>query len=354
MDQAVENQLGWAGGGALVALEGASWFRSSPSQLGFARQAKSFKRARTQLETAKAKALAQEATLRTAVSCIPGAANLLGIASQLMEVGRLKNPKPGNFIFVCRALMCLGITQLQLGVKRTRLLLAAQLVLLRRQASGLTILLKNSFANRIAHQDRNKLSVDMAYAHEWGETDSTFESFGNGRLIAGRMGVHVQTIQQTGQVAVTIDSGVLDRTRHWKEEWLCQPLVVEGTEASDMLPALLKVLPVEFLLTGPIDVLKATPASVDSFVFAPCCDAASGNISILKYFWKLAERLRAVVGPRLLYLRDTCQVHSHQRGKASIRTSSTICLVTFRRRSFFVVSRSSTPSGDAPASLQEA
>ena len=115
---------------------------------------------------------------------------------------------------------------LNMGVKRARLLLAARLLILCRQARGLAVLLNSCFQNRIQHRSRTDFSIDLTYSHEWGETDSTFKPFGHGRAIASRMGTHVQTIQQRGQVSVALDSGTLDRTMAWVEEWLCPALVV--------------------------------------------------------------------------------------------------------------------------------
>ena len=206
-----------------------------------------------------------------------------------------------------------------MGVKRARLLLAARLLILCRQARGLAVLPNSCLQNRIQHRSRTDFSIDLTYSHEWDETDSTFKPFGHGRAIASRMGIHVQTIQQRGQVSVALDSGTLDRTMTWVEEWLCPALVVEGTRGLHLLPAVHRFFPKEFLLTGSVETLKKTLASVDSFTFAPCSDAASGNVVVMKAWGHLIESIRRLVGPRLLFLPDTCQVHSHQRGKASMK-----------------------------------
>jgi hypothetical protein len=320
MDPLALNQLACLGDHGPLIRHEARWSHSSPLQLANARKDKSLKAVKSKLAAAEKKTQTQDSTLQAAIAVIPGAGQFLGITrGQASQVGRMKNIEPGHFVLLCRVLTCPGIAQIKLGVKRTRLLLAARLVLLHRQATGLTILLNNSLANRIAHRDRKALSVDIGYSHEWDETDSTFRSFGNDRLIAGRMGVHVQTIQQRGQVTTTIASETMNKLLTWREEWLMPALVVAGTKACDLLPAILRYFPKEFLLTGPIATLKSTLASVDSFVFAPCCDAASANISILKFWGWLVESLREAVGPRLLFLPDTCQVHSHQRGKASTK-----------------------------------
>jgi hypothetical protein len=319
MDPLALNQLACLGDHGPLIRHEARWSHSSPLQLANARKDKSLKAVKSKLAAAEKKTQTQDSTLQAAIAVIPGAGQFLGITrGQASQVGRMKNIEPGHFVLLCRVLTCPGIAQIKLGVKRTRLLLAARLVLLHRQATGLTILLNNSLANRIAHRDRKALSVDIGYSHEWDETDSTFRSFGNDRLIAGRMGVHVQTIQQRGQVTTTIASETMNKLLTWREEWLMPALVVAGTKACDLLPAILRYFPKEFLLTGPIATLKSTLASVDSFVFAPCCDAASANISILKFWGWLVESLREAVGPRLLFLPDTCQVHSHQRGKARL------------------------------------
>ena len=304
----------------MLARAAARWTRSTPIQLNSARQQKRINQQSLKLGAIELKSATQQQVLNTAVTCLPGASKLLGISiNQATAIGRVKKLEHHHFTLVCRSLSCASIMHLNMGVKRARLLLAARLLILCRQARGLAVLLSSCLQNRIQHRSRTDFSVDLTYSHEWDETDSTFKPFGHGRAIASRMGIHVQTIQQRGQVSVALDSGTLDRTMTWVEEWLCPALVVEGTRGLHLLPAVHKFFPKEFLLTGSVETLKKTLASVDSFTFAPCSDAASGNVVVMKAWGHLIESIRRLVGPRLLSLPDACQVHSHQRGKASMK-----------------------------------
>ena len=102
-----------------------------------------------------------------------------------------------------------------------------------------------------------------------------------------KMGIIMQSIQQRGQVSVSIDSEVPDRTMLWREEWFLPAMVVQSTRAVDLFPALRKHFPPELDFTESSEAVKTAIASVDALTFAPCCDSASGNISILKYIGRI-------------------------------------------------------------------
>ena len=65
--------------------------------------------------------------------------------------------------------------------------------------------------------------------------------------------------------------------------------------------------------------LKEELQGLDAFTFAPIGDAASGNVLIMKCWALLVEELQPLMDNKILLLPDTCQAHSHQRGKLGFR-----------------------------------
>ena len=123
---------------------GPLWSRSTATQLAAARKEKEVKETKKKLEQKTAQVHEMETKLQTAASLIPGAGKLLGTSTKAQQVARVKNPEPKQFSLLCAVLLCPGLVQLQLGVKRTRLILVAKLALLQRQFVGLEVLLTRS------------------------------------------------------------------------------------------------------------------------------------------------------------------------------------------------------------------
>ena len=109
------------------------------------------------------------------------------------------------------------------------------------------------------------------------------------------------------------------------EEWLSPPLVVPGTAANEVWPAVQAGLPEELRLKdGDTNLntadLQETLGGVDFLVFAPIGDRASSNVSMMRRWAHLFSTLpRSVYCPMFLYIPDTCQIHSHHRGKLSLK-----------------------------------
>ena len=96
-------------------------------------------------------------------------------------------------------------------------------------------------------------------------------------------------------------------------------MTVEGTKAIDLFPAVQRGMPEPFVLSGDIASWRQVSLAWHSWTFAPTCDAASGNILMLKAIGKKFELELSPSFPNLLFLPDLCQAHGHQRGKLSVK-----------------------------------
>lgn len=99
------------------------------------------------------------------------------------------------------------------------------------------------------------------------------------------------------------------------ECWLAPPLQVETVSAAALLPTVCKGMlePSRFDDPGNlIDMLR----TVDSVTFMPCCDRASANLSIMRWWaHSVHESLPADLRQKFLYWPDTCGAYLVARGK---------------------------------------
>lgn len=105
---------------------------------------------------------------------------------------------------------------------------------------------------------------------------------------------------------------------------MCAPTVVAGTKAQELFPPMSQAMPKQLAFWSSASREELTQAlrPFSSFVFAPCCDAASGNVFMLKFLGARLEEATASMGFKLLFLPDLCQAHQHQRGKLAIKRLS--------------------------------
>lgn len=312
-------------------------WKSSEAQLVQARATRMLGLADKRLQAQKVKTEAALGDLNEIVAILPGAAEALGLQSRTNVVGRMKNLTPQNFRALCTVAFMPLSFKLNVGVHRPKLVFAARKLILDRQEHGFQCLLFNATAFRKAFPRREDLWITAAYNHEWDETSSSFKYFGPEDQIANRMGVIVQVLQQRGTVLTHLHSIELEESRTWTEQWMCAPVVVEGTTGEALLPGILQGMPRDLsFFTASADELRDALFGFNSFVFAPTCDAASGNLLILKSFGARLESMSEQLDNKLLYLPDTCQVHAHQRGKlaatgASFHTSRHFSLAKLLR-----------------------
>lgn len=163
---------------------------------------------------------------------------------------------------------------------------------------------------------RDTSSIITVYTHEWDESRSLFRRLHTkaSQRVKG-YGVHEQILAQRGAWHTDLADGRGGRSA-WREEWLATPRIVEGVSAEELWPGILLGLPEVYASDGG---LRDLANSVDYAIFAPIGDKASSNIRILQVWGKkFQHNASADLQRKCLYLPDTCQAHSHHRGKLQV------------------------------------
>ena len=108
------------------------------------------------------------------------------------------------------------------------------------------------------------------------------------------------------------------RHASFSEQVLVPPQVVQGTSAARLLPGLQKGIPTDLHMWSE-EAMHELMECIDCFVFLPLGDRASSNVSIMKmwgYTW--LHHFKDTYQVRVMYLAETCQVHSHHRTKVAL------------------------------------
>ena len=113
----------------------------------------------------------------------------------------------------------------------------------------------------------------------------------------------------------------LDMALH-AEPWIAQPLVVAGTSAEALEPAIASGQPrsTSFLY---LDLLQADAKAVDSITMSKVMDKGSGGMLWAKFIVGFFEtEVQPGIGNLLLDV-DTCSSHLHNRGKLEVKELKT-------------------------------
>lgn len=290
----------------------------SPELMLHARQHLALQRTQERLRQATTAANTAQSTLDLVAKVLPGAGALLGGSASRRRLDK-KSAVPTDFCALALVAYVPCKRELQVGVKRKRLICAVANLLKERQASALQTLLANG-RMRFASRPASTWSL-FAYGHQWDESRAFFARFTSAEEFkhrAARTGQHVQMLVQRGACHFLFDDADKDQSAHYTEQWLIPHTVVDGTSAQAIHPAIVASMPscMRWQEAAPAHELAQ---SMDISVFLPLGDKASSNVLLQKrwgYEWEFVTL--PSVGPKVLYLAESCQVHQHHRGKAQL------------------------------------
>lgn len=296
-----------------------SFKRRSAPLLAFARQCKKSKEALKRNRELEEQLDRSTTALATVTSVLPGGAALLGQSKQRRIGHQKKRLTPAQFVILSRAAFLASGKAPALGVKHKRVICAAAKVVLSRQAGALAHLVVQSgkaLAGHCAAEDNGR-QVHISYLHMWDETKVRAQNKNtNLKARQTHTGMHSQTLMQRGVVKITCKAG--QAWSDFVENWLCMPVQVPSTSAESLFGGLAKSMPEELSLNRP-GKLTDMSECVSSYTFQPLCDRASGNLVILRWWAKLYAELPKEAQAKVLFWPDTCQVHSHARGKLALQ-----------------------------------
>ena len=177
-------------------------------------------------------------------------------------------------------------SKIRLGIRLDRLICAGGKMVLDRQQEGIQCTLAGGRATMTCETFSH-----LSYSHLWDEVNCKFRwtlpnHSGKG-LGEGKMGVHVQTLCQRGYLRLTLSKSDKDTPRSFCEQILCHPVLVEGTSATAVYPAVCAGIPDQFRFNLPN--VKMILESLKSFTLQLTADKASGNLLLLKrigYYWE--------------------------------------------------------------------
>ena len=323
-----EEQIDLPEGGLLVLADrpaATPKFRQRSAELlAHARQVRAIKSAQAKAAAATAEAETAKQTVASVAAALPGANALLG---GLVKRRRLTtvNAQPSNFATLALAAHIPCRQDLRVGVKRKRLVCAMAKFLRERQESSLAGVLQKA---RGLSDSSSGAAGDMwsvfTYAHQWDESRAFFaphgRDVGKERTRTTNAAQHIQVMVQRGTCSFDLSdfSRSPASSYQYSEEWLAPNLAVEGTVALDIWPALVQCLPLCWRLGASVHTTAALAESFDVSVFLPMADRASSNLMLMRHIGKAWEDLPADVKSSIFVLMDTCQVHSHHRGKLQL------------------------------------
>lgn len=311
--------------GALVVDSGLAarpaFARQSAELLQYARQVKATKAALAKLQVATEAGNAANDTLALVATTLPGANALLGGAVKRRRLDKA-SAMPKQFCALALAAHIPLRQDIRVGVKRKRLVCAMARFLLRRQESALAKVLDNArlLSNSVPARGGNLFSA-FAYAHQWDESRSFFARFAASEDIkhrAGKVGQHIEVMVQRGSCAFELTDLANEQSHKYSEEWLAPHLAVEGTGASDIWPGLKRCLPQWWQVDANGNGMASIAEAFDVSIFLPLGDRASSNVAIMRHIGCAWESSPLDQKRKVLVLMETCQVHSHHRGKCQL------------------------------------
>lgn len=192
-----------------------------------------------------------------------------------------------------------------------------------RQEKALALMMAN-IANRKALRPRGlPLQAVGVWSQEWDETRALFwhlATTSRFRIRGGYAAAPEQTFVHRSTFHLTVVSAHKPEAHTFTEEWIAPIRIVAGTSAPELYPAIISGVPKELNMLRP----QATcdfAKGLDAFVYQPTSDKASSNLSVLKLWGKAwQDHGRDSDTPLLLYFPETCQVHSHHRGKLTLKS----------------------------------
>ena len=104
----------------------------------------------------------------------------------------------------------------------------------------------------------------------------------------------------------------------FQEPWLCQPKVVATTTAECVSPAILSE-GAEMLNFKEVANLSLLNTKVNTFTVAMVSDKATSNVTLMKNVRYTFERMVKPACPGACLFLETCQAHSHARGKTAAK-----------------------------------
>ena len=209
-------------------------------------------------------------------------------------------------------------SKVRLGVKRKRVIAAASSLLMRRQRLALQRCLARS-RGALAGAPASSRMVHWTYSHMWDEVNCKFQLAKHKKYRLARSQVGLQTIVQKGFMRFTLADLRTGRAGFFTEQWLCKPMHVESTGAGALLPAILRAQP-QGLRLDDLQSLDQVAKSLTSCTLIFVGDKASGNVLLLKRMGRTwQEDVIAKLGPRILFMAESCGIHLHHRMKLQVK-----------------------------------
>lgn len=301
----------------------ARFARRSVELMQHARQVRAIKDTETKLVAATASAKGANEMVTLIAGVLPGANALLGGAVKRRRFDRT-TAKPPDFCALVLAAHIPCRQDLRVGVKRKRLVAAMAKFLQQRQQSALASVLES--AKRMGHSASaagGRPWQAFIYTHQWDESRSYFARnpvYEEIKHKAGFTGQHIEIMVQRGACTFDLSDIAAGVSHQYTEEWLTPHLSIEGTSASAIYPGLVKGLPpcMRFGVAEGSASISLLAESFDVSVFLPLGDRASANLSVMRHLGCAWEELPANSKRKILMLMETCQVHSHHRGKLQV------------------------------------
>lgn len=296
------------------------YVRRSPALMQHARDQRRIKGLEVDLMKSQKKKGDLHERLALAATCMPAVGPLLGLPAKRLQL-HSSTTSPRSYCALALVAFLSSSVRFNTGVNRKRLVCAVAALILARQRTALERMLHA--ARTFVAQSAPRTWVVLTYGHEWDETRSWFRRHSviertRGNHRQSNVGVHIQTMVQRGRCGYNLHDFGVEKQAVFTEEWLVPPLQVEGTAATDLHGALVAHLPDGFRWVDPAASAGVANAA-NVIVFMPLGDKASANVSMLKrygFFWK--HKLLPMYGPKIMMLAESCQAHSHHRGKSSL------------------------------------
>lgn len=294
--------------------------RQSAELMAHARQARSDKLKLARITKAERELEEKTRELDMVSKLLPGVGVLLG--KQPHPVGKRKDLAAADMCAL--ALVChqpLSIP-MRVGMNRKRLFRVVADVVSDRQASGMDAILATSKECKESFEAQQVKGLIIAtYSHQWDESRAHFRkpaSMENSARRQSQQGAPLQTMVQRGSCRwFLVDHGAGKLCDH-NEEWVDPPMVVNSGRSADLFAALELGMPEQYAVWDGARMGKVVEAS-HFFIFAPMADRASANLAILKWWGHTIENTNSEqAGSRVLYIGETCQVHSLHRAKCAL------------------------------------
>lgn len=308
------------------ALEPRPLFPTMQARAAYARSKLAAQRATKKLKVAQASAATAQADLALAAAVLPNVGRLLQKGKRSRVLNKATT-KPIHYCAMALGAFLASRQMVNLGIKRKKLIAAAADLVCKRQARGLRLVAMNaaklkSCADPPSSRQRQPFLV-CAYSHEWDETTSVIRRVSCAskyQLRKAFLGVPAHTLVQRGTFHFAIATSEPPATGSFREEWVSPPRIVKGTASNEIFPAIAEGMPHQLDLRD-LGAVRDFTRGFDACIFQPLGDRASSNLSIMKMWGqRCEENLLDNLGIKCLYWPDTCQAHSHHRGKLELKT----------------------------------